>query len=156
MPTVYGYRVPGLFKTDINIVNKIFNELEEKGELTPEKLVDISRPVNAPLHDEFEWDNTVAAEKWRCEQARQLIKGVVIVHRQTIDEARKDIVERAYVASGERIHRYVTLEHALTNEQWRNQLLNDAKKDMEAFIAKYRRLTELAKVIADMKEILDK
>lgn len=44
------------------------------GTLSPEIVVDAARPDNAPLHNQFEWDDGIAGEKYRIEQARGIIK----------------------------------------------------------------------------------
>ena len=50
---------------------------------------------------------------------------------------------------------YVQLENALSNDDWKNNLLKQAKNDMVSFIAKYRRLHELAQVIEPMKDLIE-
>jgi len=46
-----------------------------------ERLIDLARPQDHPLHKEFTWNDRKAAEERRLEQARKLIQraGVVIV-----------------------------------------------------------------------------
>jgi hypothetical protein len=48
------------------------------GKLSPQIIVDAARHNNSALHGFFEWDDTVAAEKYRIEQARTVIKMFVI------------------------------------------------------------------------------
>ena len=59
----YSYRVPGLQKAPAEVTGRVFEALanSESG-LSPRTLVDASRDVNAPLHNEFEWRDDVAAE----------------------------------------------------------------------------------------------
>lgn len=47
-----------------------------KGRLTAEGLVRKARDPEHPLHDEFEWDDSVAGHAYRVYQARQLIQSV--------------------------------------------------------------------------------
>lgn len=58
------------------------NELERiravKGSLVPTDVVNEARPEDAPLHPAFEWDDGVAAEQFRQQQARQLIRAVCV------------------------------------------------------------------------------
>ena len=37
-------------------------------------VVDVARDPKHPLHPRFEWDDSIAAEKWRLEQAGQLLR----------------------------------------------------------------------------------
>jgi hypothetical protein len=52
---------------------------EEHGTLKAETVVDEARPDEAPLHPAFEWNDPVAAELYRREQARSLIKTVQVI-----------------------------------------------------------------------------
>lgn len=61
-------------------VEKRLSALAKKagGLLTAEVVVEDARNPSSPLHAHFDWDNDVAAEKWRLEQARRLIRSVKI------------------------------------------------------------------------------
>jgi hypothetical protein len=59
---------------------------EKHGQLTPRVTVDESRPKNAPLHGAFEWNDGKAADEYRLQQARGLIRAVCVVSEAT-DEA---------------------------------------------------------------------
>lgn len=147
----YRYKFDGLHKVSANVAGQILQELtESEGGLTPQKLVDASRDENHPLHCEFEWDDSVAAEAYRITQAKQLIRDITIVH----DEEQKK-TDRGFVITPGGNHVYVPLNDALNNEEWKTNLLNAAKRDMIAFVAKYRRLQELTAVIEPMTDLLD-
>ena len=49
------------------------------GLLRPKAVVDEARDVASPLHPAFEWDDSIAGEKYRLEQAQRLIRGFKIV-----------------------------------------------------------------------------
>ena len=147
----YRYKLDGLHKVSAEIAGRICQELTETADgLTPQKLVDVSRDVNHPLHGEFEWDDSVAAEAYRVSQASQLIRDITIVKDES---SKKD--DRGFVITPGRNHVYVPLHDALNNEAWKENLLSAAKRDMIAFISKYRRLNELSKVIEPMETLLD-
>lgn len=65
----------------------------EHGSLTPRAVVDESRPDDAPLHNAFEWDDTIAGERYRHIQASDLIKTVEVI-RPDPEESK---AEPAYV-----------------------------------------------------------
>jgi hypothetical protein len=66
---------------------------DERGSLTPQAVVDESRPDDAPLHPAFEWDDSIAGERYRHIQASDLIKTVEVI-RPDPDEPQ---AEPAYV-----------------------------------------------------------
>lgn len=62
-------------------------KLDSSGKLTPDNVIERAKVATSPLHGLFEWDDSVAAHKWRVEQARQIISSfeiVVKVERQEI------------------------------------------------------------------------
>ena len=150
----YSYgTMGGLFKNPPEVAGKVFQELKESDVgLTPKSLVDASRDESAPLHNEFEWNDSIAAEKYREEQASCMIRHLIIV-RTDIEEIRQ-IKDRAFVFTGSQKTGYVPLKDALVNKEWRNNLLKAARRDMQYFINKYNRLEELTNVITQMKQIL--
>lgn len=66
--------------------------------ITPQVVVDESRPEDAPLHSRFEWDDGVAGEAYRRQQAAHMIRSVEVVFEpaQTSTDP-KPIKVRQYV-----------------------------------------------------------
>ena len=146
---MYEYRVRGLQKAPAQVAGKIMEQLEQsEAGLSPATLLDASRDESAPLHGEFEWRDDVAAEQYRLNQAGGIIRNV---YRITVETQEKAPV-RAFVSTGERQQAYVSIATALTNEKWRENLLESAKRDMQSFTAKYRNLGELSEVLTAMQK----
>lgn len=53
--------------------------LKGGGVLTPDAVVASAKRATSPLHGYFTWDNDAAAEQWRREQARALIRSVQVI-----------------------------------------------------------------------------
>jgi len=54
---------------------------QRDGVLIPAVVVDEARPEDAPLHPSFTWDDGIAAEEWRRQEARRIIR----LHRIVIE-----------------------------------------------------------------------
>lgn len=54
------------------------DQLDQKRQLTPNKVVEIAKDPESPLHGHFCWDDNEAAHQYRLEQARSLIRVVRI------------------------------------------------------------------------------
>lgn len=52
------------------------------GDLNPESIVRESSPPGAALHSMFSWNNRVAADKWRAQEARKIVRALVVVDDQ--------------------------------------------------------------------------
>lgn len=151
----YEYVTKGLYKAPAQQVGELFEQLQhsETG-LTPKSVLDAARAENSFIHDEFEWDNDVAAEKYRLKQAQNMILNVRVIVRETTDqEMRNEWKERGFVCTPGGKSVYVTLQSALNNDEWHKHLMKQAKDEMESFIAKYRRLDELSEVIKAMQDV---
>lgn len=140
------------YKTSAEVAGQVCEELDRTVGLTPENLVDASRPEDAPLHNEFEWDDMIAAEEFRRVQARGIISNLSIVI-----EENKQAPVRAFFSlqSGFRENSgiYESTITIMDDSDKREKLLNTAKRELDAFMRKYQMLTELASVFAAINEI---
>lgn len=85
----YTFTPSSHIKADPQIAGEMCEELERTGGLTAKRLVDANRAADAPLHNCFEWNNRKAAELYREEQARHIIRCIVIVPEETNEPVRK-------------------------------------------------------------------
>jgi len=60
------------------VLEQELSRLTERGggTLTPASVVDAARSEESPLHQYFEWDDSIAAEAYRQDQARELIRRI--------------------------------------------------------------------------------
>lgn len=114
---------------------------EDNGhELTPAAVVEASRPVDAPLHHRFEWDDSIAGEKYREVQAAQIIRSVKVT--RITDTERGPVQVRAFLALGETSDdptsawTYVALDDLSADAT--AQILAQMEKDLSAIRRKYR------------------
>jgi len=120
------------------------------GVLMPVAVVEAARPPASPLHSKFDWDDSVAAEKYRLWQARQLI--AITVNVIGSDE-QSDKVWVSLTTDRRMEGGYRPLVSVLANVDLRAQLLRDALDDLEVFREKYGRLKELAAVFAAVRKV---
>lgn len=133
---------------------------QHDGEITPEIVLNEARSPVSPLHKQFCWDDTKAAEMFRLTQAAALIRRVKITY--TTDN--KEIRVRAFVNVRPQINEdeepeeqakgvYVTLTKAASVESYREQMLKACRRDVEAFRSKYSSISEVSDIISTMKRI---
>lgn len=115
------------------------------GRLEPKSVVDASRPKDAPLHPAFEWNDKKAAESWRQDQASHMIRHIEV----TVDETGEKPPIRAFVSvKREEDRSYTSIQHALSDNDLRAQVVAQAWSDLEAWRKRYAELVEFAKVFA--------
>lgn len=125
------------------------------GILRPQDVIDYARDEGTALHNHFDWNDTSAAEKWRMEQARQIIRISVTM----IDNGNEKAEIRAFVSlkpdryNGEG-GGYRPMVTVLSREDMREQMLADALEELESFREKYDMLTELSSVMGAINSTL--
>ena len=127
--------------------------LYQQGKKTAKDLVDASRPEDAPLHTLFEWDDTVAAEKYREEQGRMIIRHIIEVP-ETEEEKETHPVIRAFFQIDNHSSDYEPTYVIMSDEEKRNRLLQVVKAELQQFKVKYASIKELAKVFIAIDEFI--
>src|SRR3954451_12733741 len=156
---VYQWKSGAQIKVSADVAGAEIERVRMKhgGFYKPTDLVDASRPKKAPLHDEFEWDDTVAAEAHRAEQARYITRCIVRVERHE-DEPEQEPV-RAFVSvmredeDSRRTPFYTSIVLAMSDADMRKQLLNEALADIRQFEKKYVSLEIFADLFTEMKRV---
>jgi len=119
------------------------------GELTPRTVVDSARPAESALHSRFEWDDVVAGEAWRREQAGALIRSVTVTYAEG-KLGPKDVRAFVSVRAGESPHSatYVPTGEALANDFTRRLVLAECEREIAALKSKFGHLKEFALMLA--------
>lgn len=120
---------------------------QRDGILIPEKVVEFARNPATVLHEHFDWNDTSAAEKWRVEQARNLIR-VTVEYSETLSRE-----TRVYVSlPSDRISGggYRKVVDVVKSDR-KDEMLAAAKAEMQAFIKRYQEIEALTGVIVAMK-----
>lgn len=145
----YQWKAGSRIKASAQKVGEVCERLERKGELTPRALVDASRRKGSALHDLFEWDDKVAAEKYRETQAAYIIRSIEVVTVGTSEPVRAFVS----VSTEGQARTYVNVECALSVESTRDEVLARALEELKAFERKYSNLEELANVLAEIRKV---
>lgn len=76
----YAWKIPSFAKNiDIELAIEEIERIESLyGSLTPQNILDASRPKNALFHTLFQWDDNVAAEQYRLHQARVILNNIEV------------------------------------------------------------------------------
>ena len=127
-----------LFKAD---AEKVASEIEHLENATPERILDYARNEDTELHKCFEWDDAVAGENWRKQQARMIVCNLVYVDNEKKEPSKL----RVFYQSEER--EYKPVKFTLQKKDEYQELLERALKELHAFKEKYKMLTELDEIM---------
>ena len=152
---VYDWKV-NVVNINPQIAGDELARIERKyGSLTPESVVDESRDVNAVLHNCFEWNDAVAAEKYRHTQARHIIGNITVsVESPAVSEGCK-VTVRAFVDVSESVKgKFVSIKTALSNDDYKRRVLLNARAELLAFKNKYAAYQELFGVCTEIDKFI--
>ncbi len=116
--------------------------------IRPAAVVERARPKKSPLHNAFEWDNKAAADQYRLDQARQLIRAVVSIPQPERGESFTPIRAFVSVTTPENQRVYRPLLVAVSNPAEREQLQRRMLREWTALKLRYEALLEFAKIAA--------
>lgn len=138
----YAWKVAGLFPVDADTAAREIERIKgERDGISAAELVDASREEGAPLHGCFEWDDSIAAERYRNDQAKAIMRGIVV---ESVGEPDKADGVRAFVHVQST---YQPLEVVIRDADKRGELLAQAMRDMESFKRKYEMIEQVKPVI---------
>lgn len=130
-------------------------ELEEirkqHGKLTAQNVVDTARDPAHPMHSRFEWDDSIAGEAYRRQQAADMIRRVRIVYKEA-DKSGPSRSVRAYHALPDTEGYAYDPAEEIAEDPFRRKLLLDTMarewKDL------YRRYQEFEEFLAMVRHDL--
>lgn len=146
---VFQWKQGSRIKADAQQAGALCSRLEAEGRLTAKALLDESRDEDSPLHGEFEWDNGIAAEKYRENQARHIINCLVTVHESAAPT-------RSFFNVEYKTAEFRSVTAIMQDADGQDQLLSLALRELDAFKRKFNSLSELAAVFAAIEEIQEK
>lgn len=146
---------PGFdFKGDAQSIGEHLEELAtQTGSITPEAVVTDARNPASPLHENFEWDDTAAADSWREHTARNLIGSLVVVR---VNETQVAGTVRAFVSVRQENNKgvYAPIVTVMEDAEMRRRLLERARQELHQWRNRYTSLSEFARVFTAIDELL--
>ena len=134
-----------------------YAEIKSLEVITPQNVVDLARNEDSVIHNDFEWDDSIAGEKFRCIQAKDMIRSFILVKEEpkTNPDNKNIVYEIPELYPVEHLralhttskpHEYAPVEYFVENQDEYRILLNRAIAELEAFKRKYSMIAELEDV----------
>lgn len=125
---------------------------DNQGAIKPQDVVEAAKAASNPLHKHFEWSNTKAAEQYRLDQARHLLRAVDIVD----DTKGADRNIRAFISVPTTKETgpisYRTVQAVMKSLDLQQAILIQAEKDLSAFLARYAELKDICDIVEKGRE----
>lgn len=120
-----------------------------RGSLTPRDVVEESASADSPLHHRFEWDDTVAGDRYRLTQAAALIRSAKVRFVEPDSQEAKEV--RAFVSVRETVDPercgYQPTEEVLADPLAAAILLRECERAIADLKRRYGHLREFRDLI---------
>lgn len=132
------------FKSD---AQSAYAEISALQEITPENVVELARNDKSAIHNDFEWNDTIAGEKYRRIQAAEMIRMLVITPVEKDNEP-----TRVFEITTKK-NTYEPVQMIVRKPDEYQSLLKRALSELREFEKRYRRLSELEAVFAEINAL---
>lgn len=137
------------YEADANKVGKELERIESKEELTRESVLKFAKNKKSELHKCFEWDDSIAGEKYRLYQASNILTSISIVYEE---EPKRTTRMYVSIKNTENQRKYKNIVSVLENDEEYQQILDKAERDFVSYKDKYQNMIQLN----DLKNIIFK
>lgn len=142
----YSWNVTGFYKQDANEVGR---ELEKIEVLIPENVVNVARDENNILHEMFEWDDSIAGEKYSKQQASKIIANISV---KVIAEDKPNKLVRAFVTT-KKNSGFKPIEKVVKDVDQYALLLDKAYRELNYIKIKYENLKEIQELLENIPQL---
>lgn len=123
--------------------------VEGGGHLSPAAVVGAARDRAHALHRHFEWRDQIAAEQYRLDQARTLIRVIRVIDDQGEDPT-PGIAFLSVKANGG--HNYYTKSAVAASVQLQALVLQQAERDLHAWEKRYSEIQDICRSVRELRE----
>ena len=161
---VYQWRQGAHFdsKVSAQVVGERLEAIKQrKGDkrITAPDVVADAAKKSSPLHDLFEWNDTVAANTYREMQARQIIAAIVVTVRKSRSEPEQQ--QRAFVAltsgggrTNEDKEGYLMVAD-ISSSEYADMIDQRARQELRNWVTRYAGVDSLEELVEKVKEAVD-
>lgn len=134
----------GLTNKQAAQIARYLERLAKTQELTVDVLLEDARSPESPLHALLEWDDSIAAEKYRRRQVHRIASCIHVVYEDT--PAAKPVRAFLRVVNEENRSVYRDAITVMSNRNTRRQVIERAQREAAAAAQRYASIREVAAI----------
>ena len=141
-----------VYHVDANKVGKELEEVEKNMELNAKNVLEYAKNPKTTLNKMFDWDDTSAANKYRLQQAGQIIKNIQV---DFVNKNEEVVPVRAFVKTTKKYsENYQNIESVVSDSEKYAMLLSKAYAELNSTKRRYSELEEIQELLKDIPEVL--
>lgn len=148
--SAYKWREGSRIKADPNKAGELFDNLANEDRLNAETVVEVSKPDDALLHNEFEWDDQKAAIAFREHQGRNIINSLLIVEE---NEQAEQLPTRYCYKIDDNSSNYTPIKTIVQSADSMEVLRKKAAAELKSFQMKYNAILAYCNAVTEMEQL---
>lgn len=141
---------------DADTFGQIKDEIEARlGTVRAEDIVEAARDPTSPLHVALCWDDVRAADGFRIIQARHLLGGLQVVRVEVTEGPSLSNKAMFRVKPRDGRAGYMSADKIISDRDLRKQIIGSARRELEAFLAKYSGVLAMSAHVPKLREVID-
>lgn len=148
--STYKWREGSRIKADPNKAGELFENLANEDRLNAETVVEVSKPDDALLHNEFEWDDQKAAIAFREHQGRNIINSLLIVEE---NEQVEQLPTRYCYKIDDNSSNYTPIKTIVQSADSMEVLIKKAAAELKSFQMKYNAILAYCNAVTEMEQL---
>lgn len=153
---VYKWKIGSRIKCNAQVAGEFINDISNKNgcNVTAQDLLEASRPEDTPLHNDFEWQDDIAAEEYRKYQARNILNSLTIVveHKDNENKNCESDIRAFFVIKENDKQSYKPIKVIMMDNDYEQQLYNSALKELIAIKNKYATIQRLKHIFDEIEK----
>jgi hypothetical protein len=143
----------------VEVAHDAIMDIKQKhgGTVSPDAIVEEASDKKHVLHKLFTWDNSVAAHKYRLQEAGSLLRAIEITYSELPQQPRRAFEVTLKKRSGSDSQRtvYATAEEAAADPATHSALIAEAVRTLMAWRSRFRYLQELSHLIEEIDRTIE-
>ena len=139
--------IKNIAKADPQVIGEALASISDDNGLTPSSVVEAARDPKSPLNPFFEWDDSKAAEAYREDQARALVRIIRVAENEDDEPVRAFISVSAPGGVS-----YRSADEVRNSTDLQLVVLRQAERDLEAWERRYRSLKDICDLVTVARE----
>jgi hypothetical protein len=150
-----GARISGV---EADVAGNFLEKLRKQndGVVTPPIVVKAAKPKDSPVHDYFQWNDSIAANEHRLWQARHLLNCIMVKIEECPDKGpvRAFVRIKSQDEDGAKSSTYVGIRDVMRDPEMRQCLLEEARTYFLIGRRTYQELKELVAIFEAIDKVL--
>lgn len=120
--------------------------------ITPVEVLEAAQSPGSPLHRYFTWDDSKAAQQWRINEARQVLRSIVVcrIEGDQVSKSR----DWLSVADDDQQVAYVRSEFVWQTPSLADRVIEQARGQMEDWVRRYQDYEQIREAVSAGRTVL--